>query len=94
MRLLLFLAVPLAAQTPCADMARLPDVTAAAQTATHCRVSITLKPSAGSEIKSEVWLPPAAAWELTPSPAGNEWAMRLAFSPTPYTDYLPATRYV
>lgn len=39
-------------------------------------------------------LPPAAAWELTPSPVGNEWAMRLAFSPIPYTDYLPATRYV
>lgn len=39
-------------------------------------------------------LPPAAAWQLTPSPAGNEWAMRLAFSPTSYTDYLPATRYV
>ncbi len=62
MRLLLFLAVPLFAQTPCADMARLPDVTAAAQTATHCRVSITLRPSADSEIKSEVWLPAAAAW--------------------------------
>jgi hypothetical protein len=62
MRLLLFFAVPLFAQTPCADMARLPDVTAAEQTATHCRVSITLRPSADSEIKSEVWLPPAAAW--------------------------------
>src|SRR5215471_9946319 len=62
MRLLLFLAVPLFAQTPCADMARLRDVTAAAQTATHCRVSITLRPSADSEIKSEVWLPAAARW--------------------------------
>lgn len=62
MRLLLFLAVPLFAQTPCADMARLPGVTAAAQTATHCRVSITLRPSADSEIKSEVWLPTAAGW--------------------------------
>src|SRR5260370_4156258 len=62
MRLLLFLAVPLFAQTPCADMARLPDVTAAAQTATHCRVSITLWPSADSEIKSEVWLPGEAVW--------------------------------
>src|SRR5262249_34994150 len=59
---LLLLAVPLFAQTPCADMASLGDVTAAAQTATHCRVSITLRPSADSEIKSEVWLPPAAGW--------------------------------
>jgi hypothetical protein len=40
MRLLVFLGVPLFGQTPCADMARLPDVTAATQTATHCRVSI------------------------------------------------------
>ena len=62
MRMLPLLAVPLFAQTPCADMALLPDVTAAAQTATHCQVSITLRPSADSEIKSEVWLPPAAGW--------------------------------
>src|SRR4030088_767811 len=62
MRLLLFLAVPLFAQTPCADMAHLPDVTAAAQTATHCRVSMTLRPSADSEIKSEVWLPAETEW--------------------------------
>jgi len=62
MRLLLLLAVPMFSQTPCADMARLANVTAAEQTATHCRVSITLRPSADSEIKSEVWLPPAAAW--------------------------------
>jgi hypothetical protein len=62
MRLLLLLAVPLFAGTPCADMARLPDVTAAAQTATPCRVSFTLRPSADSEIKSEVWLPPANGW--------------------------------
>jgi len=62
MRLLLLLAVPLFAETPCADMAFLRDVTAAAQTATHCRVSITLRPSADSEIKSEVWLPTAAGW--------------------------------
>ncbi len=41
-----FLAVPLFAQTPCADMARLRDVTAATQTANHCRGSITLRPSA------------------------------------------------
>ena len=58
----LLLAVPLFAQTPCADMALLREVTAAAQTATHCQVSITLRPSADSEIKSEVWLPPAAGW--------------------------------
>src|SRR5438309_7811589 len=62
MRLLLVLAVPLYAQNPCSDMARWRDVTAAVQTETHCRVSITLRPSADSEIKSEVWLPPAAAW--------------------------------
>src|SRR5919205_1195522 len=62
MLLLLLLAVPLSAQTPCAELAGLRDVSAAAQTATHCRVSITLRPSADSEIKSEVWLPTAAAW--------------------------------
>jgi len=62
MRVLVLLAVPLFAQTPRADMGRLPDVTAAVQTATYCRVSITLRPSADSEIKSEVWLPPATAW--------------------------------
>ena len=62
MRLLFLLAAPLFAQTPCADMARTREVTAAVQTATHCRVSLTLRPSADSEIKSEVWLPPAAAW--------------------------------
>src|SRR5205807_7883456 len=62
MHLLLFLAVPLFAQAPCADMARLPNVSAAIQTATHCRVSITLRPSADSEIKSEVWLPAASGW--------------------------------
>jgi feruloyl esterase len=62
MCLLPFLALPLFAQTPCADMARLPNVTAAVQTATHCRVSITLRPVADSEIKSEVWLPAASVW--------------------------------
>jgi feruloyl esterase len=61
MRLLLLLAVPLFAQTPCAEMARLRNVTAATQTATYCRVSITLRPAADSEIKSEVWLP-ASVW--------------------------------
>src|ERR1035441_5813312 len=62
MRLLLFLAVPLFAQTPCAEMARLRNVTAATQTATYCRVSITLRPAADSEIKSEIWLPAASVW--------------------------------
>src|ERR1700674_2167785 len=62
MRLLLFLAVPLFAQTSCANMASLRNVTAATQTATYCRVSITLRPAADSEIKSEVWLPAASEW--------------------------------
>jgi feruloyl esterase len=62
MRLLLLLAVPLFAQTPCAEMARLPNVTTAIQSATYCRVSITLRPAADSEIKSEVWLPAASVW--------------------------------
>jgi feruloyl esterase len=62
MRLILLLAFPLSAQTPCTELARLSDVTAVAQTATHCRVSITLRPSADSEIKSEVWLPSDAMW--------------------------------
>ena len=62
MRLLLFLAVPLFAQTPCAELARLRNVTAATQTATYCRVSITLRPAADSEIQSEVWLPAASVW--------------------------------
>src|ERR1700733_10923156 len=61
MRLLLFLAVPLFAQTPCAEMARLRNVTPA-QTATYCRVSITLRPAADSEIESAVWLPAASVW--------------------------------
>src|SRR5947209_12148434 len=62
MHLLLFLAVPLFAQTPCADMARLPNVSAAIQTATYCRVSVTLRPGPDSEIKSETWLPAASEW--------------------------------
>jgi Tannase and feruloyl esterase len=62
MRLLVVLAVPLFGQTPCAEMARLRDVTAVTHTATHCQVSIALRPSADSEIKSEVWLPTAAGW--------------------------------
>lgn len=43
-------------------MARMPDVTAAVQTPTHCRVFITLRPVADSEINSEIWLPPANSW--------------------------------
>jgi feruloyl esterase len=62
MHMLLFLAVSLVAQTPCADMERLPNVTAAIQTATYCRVFITLRRAADSEIKSEVWLPTASEW--------------------------------
>src|SRR5580692_7011676 len=62
MHMLLFLAVSLVAQTSCADMGRLPNVTAAIQTATYCRVSITLRRAADSEIKSEVWLPTASEW--------------------------------
>src|SRR5437899_6304177 len=60
--LLLLLAGPLFAQTRCVDMAHLPNVTAATQAATHCRVSITLRPAADSEIKSEVWLPAGSVW--------------------------------
>ncbi|MBL8220435.1 MAG: tannase/feruloyl esterase family alpha/beta hydrolase, partial [Bryobacterales bacterium] len=62
MYLLLLLSAPLLAQTPCSDIARLPSVTSATQTSTHCRVAITLRPSPDSEIHSEVWLPPAPAW--------------------------------
>src|SRR6202451_884932 len=62
MHMLLFLAVSLAAQTSCADMERLPNVTAAIQTATYCRVSITFRRAADSEIKSEVWLPTGSEW--------------------------------
>lgn len=36
-------------------------------------------------------LPPAAAWKLTQG--NNAWRMDFAFSPTPYTDYLPAVSY-
>ena len=39
-------------------------------------------------------LAPAAAWELTRTAAGQPWQMRMAFSPTPYVEYLPAVRYV
>ena len=37
-------------------------------------------------------LAPAAAWELTRTESG--WQARFAFSPTPYTEYLPAVAYV
>jgi len=56
------LAIPTFALTPCADMARLADVTAAMQTATHCAVAITLRPSADSEIQSALWLPSPSRW--------------------------------
>lgn len=39
-------------------------------------------------------LPPAAAWELTRAGAEQSWQMRLAFSPSPYTEYLPGVRHV
>jgi feruloyl esterase len=57
-----FFAAPLFAQTACADMARLPKVTAVIQPTTHCRISITLRPSGDSEIKAEVWLPARSGW--------------------------------
>lgn len=60
--LLLLLAVPLFGQTPCAEMARLRNVTGATQSGSYCRVSVTLRPAADSEIQSEVWLPAASAW--------------------------------
>ncbi len=62
MRVLLFLAVPLFAQTPCAEMARLRNVTGATQIATYCRISVTLRPAVDSEIKSEIWLPATSEW--------------------------------
>src|SRR5258707_1530669 len=71
MRVLLFLAIPLFAQTPCAEGPHLRNVTAAIQTATHCRVSITLRPAADSEIKSEVWLPAASEWNGKPHMEGG-----------------------
>ena len=62
MRALLFLALPLFAQTPCAELARLRNVTSATETPTYCRVSIRLRPAADSEITSEVWLPASTVW--------------------------------
>lgn len=53
---------PALAQTSCADMARPPNVTRATQTAAYCQVFITLRPTADSDIKSEVWLPEASVW--------------------------------
>ena len=37
----------------------------------YCRVSVTLTPSPGSEIHSEIWLPPAAAWNGKFTAVGN-----------------------
>jgi feruloyl esterase len=62
MSLLLLLGISLFAPTSCADMARMRNVTAATQTETYCRISITLRPSSDSEIKSEIWLPAATEW--------------------------------
>ncbi len=39
-------------------------------------------------------LAPAAAWALTRPAADQPWQMRVAFSPTPYVEYLPAVHYV
>lgn len=39
-------------------------------------------------------LAPAAAWELTRASAGQPWQMRMAFSPTPYSEYLPVVHHV
>jgi len=39
-------------------------------------------------------LAPAAAWELTRAAPDAAWHMRLAFSPTPFAEYLPAVRDV
>lgn len=39
-------------------------------------------------------LAPAAAWELTRASADQPWQMRMAFSPTPYVEYLPAVHHV
>lgn len=54
------------AQVPCGKLVevKLPGVTvSAAEFADkRCRVALTLTPSADSDIKSEVWLPPAGAW--------------------------------
>lgn len=49
-------------QTLCAKMTRLPDVTAATQTAGYCRISISLQQRADSVIKAEVWLPSPSVW--------------------------------
>jgi feruloyl esterase len=50
------------AQAPCASLLSLHNVTAATQTSAYCRVSVTLRPAADSEIRAEVWLPPASVW--------------------------------
>jgi feruloyl esterase len=54
------------AQTPCERLKSLPlpsaAVTSAESAPAHCRVSLTLTPTADSDIRAEVWLPPAADW--------------------------------
>lgn len=39
-------------------------------------------------------LPPAGAWQVTSGDQPGAWRVQFAFSPQPYTDYLPATVYV
>lgn len=39
-------------------------------------------------------LAPAAAWQLTRPAPTQPWQLRMAFSPTPYVEYLPAVHYV
>lgn len=38
-------------------------------------------------------LAPAAAWEITRPAPDQPWWMRMAFSPAPYVEYLPAVHY-
>ena len=55
-RFLLLLSIVAAAQTPC-DKLRAPSITTVESLPTHCRVAMTLTPTADSVIKTEVWLP-------------------------------------
>ncbi|MBM3769541.1 MAG: tannase/feruloyl esterase family alpha/beta hydrolase, partial [Acidobacteria bacterium] len=55
-RFLLLLSCAALAQTPCESI-RMPFVTAVESLPTHCRVAVTLTPTADSIIKAEVWLP-------------------------------------
>lgn len=55
-------AIPTRPQASCENLTHLPNVTAATQTETYCRISITLRPAPESEINSEVWLPQTTVW--------------------------------